>query len=90
MHKYLNSSAQLLMLVLAICFTPVALASTSKIQWELYLIAISVISVAGAWWLTSRKNYESASIKFLAASVYFWIFTFLQTIIWALIYELTG
>ncbi|WP_338294372.1 hypothetical protein [Planctobacterium marinum] len=90
MQKHLNSLAKPLFLALISCFSPVALASSNKIQWELYLIAISVISIAGAWWITSKKSYESPSIKFLVASVYFWIFTFFQTIVWALIYELTG
>ena len=62
-------------------------ASNRDIQWELFLIGITVISTLGAIWLSGRKkNYETRAMRVLAAGVYFWVLTFLQFIVLALIY----
>ena len=64
-----------------------AFAANRDIQWELFLLGITVISMLGAIWITGRnKDYETRAMRVLAAGVYFWAFTFLQFIVLALIY----
>lgn len=75
----IRKKTNLVLLVLTWCVSPVALASNHQIHWEYYLLGITIVAILGAWWITNKKDYEAKTIKFLAASVYFWAFIFLQT-----------
>lgn len=78
-----------LILLICVFLSPLAWASSNKLQWELYLLGITVISAIGAFWLTKRKeNLETRLVKILVAGVYFWVITFLQLIVLALLYSL--
>jgi hypothetical protein len=79
----------LVIFTMLVLFSPFAEAANGKIQWQLYMVAITVISVVGAMVVANRKkDYEAKMIKFFAISVYFWVFTFAQLGILALIYSL--
>ncbi len=67
-------------------FSPLAFASNQKLNWELSLIVITAVSAIGAVWMVKRKDYEARLVKILVAGVYFWIFTFIQLAIFAVVY----
>lgn len=76
-----------LIITLLLAYSPMALASSNKIQWHLYLIGIAVISSLIAFVITKRKeNLENTGIKILVWGVYFWIVTFLQLMLLSLLY----
>ena len=64
-----------------------ALASAQKIPWAGFLTAITIISVVISWWLLRNKSYETNGIKFLVAGVYFWVITFAQLIVLAMVWQ---
>lgn len=74
---------------LSLIFSPIAFATSGKLQWEMYLLVVTAISAVGAFWATKRKKYDQPfGVKVLIAGVYFWILCFLQLGILALLYSL--
>ncbi|XOV79538.1 MAG: hypothetical protein ACFHVJ_00940 [Aestuariibacter sp.] len=73
--------------ILALSFSPFAAAANEKIQWQLYMVIITVISAVGAYVVANRKkDYEARAVKILAIGVYFWVFTFAQLGLLSLLY----
>lgn len=66
--------------------SPVALAAETT-QWKTYLFIVMGISlVAGSILSVRNPKAESRMAKLLLTGLYFWVFTFAQLIILALIY----
>lgn len=70
-------------------FCPLAYASQGKIQWQYYLLAVTIVSVIVAYVLTARKkNIENTGIRIMLGGVYFWVATFAQLTVLLLIYAI--
>ncbi len=68
----------------------IAHASSGEIPWQAYLIVGATISLVGAFILSKRnENVEGAVVKVLLAGLYFWIITFAQLTLFAIIYQLS-
>lgn len=76
-----------LVFVIALMISPLAYAASGKIQWEMYLIVVTIISMAGAVWITRRKQYEETVVKVLVTGVYFWVLAFAQLGVLAGVYS---
>ena len=64
-------------------------ASSDKIQWQWYLIGITVISsLCSLVVIKRKKSIETFGIKVLIWGTYFWVFTFAQLTLLAILYYL--
>ena len=73
-----------------ITFSPWAHAA-EVLPWKTFLFVVMVISlVAGTIMSIRNKQADNHVSKVILAGVYFWVFTFAQLIILALIYHFTN
>ncbi|MEM0912736.1 MAG: hypothetical protein AAGJ37_17305 [Pseudomonadota bacterium] len=64
-------------------------ASSDKLQWQWYLIGIAVISSLASYVIIKqKKSIETFGIKVLIWGTYFWVFTFAQLTLLAILYYL--
>jgi len=67
--------------------SPVVLAASEKTPWTAYFLIGMTISIVVASILSSRhKNAESAAIKVMLGGLYFWVVTFIQLTVFAVIH----
>lgn len=78
----------ILAIVLALFSTPVWAAQ--MVAWKSYLAVIMLIALVAATIISVRnKKAEGRLAKILLAGLYFWVITFAELIILALIYHFT-
>lgn len=76
------------LLSVTLLFSPFALAANLKFQWPVYLAVITTLSVLGAYVAVNRKQtFETKAMKFLTAGIYFWVITFIQFGVLAIVYS---
>ena len=69
--------------------SPYALGAAQQTPWLTYLLVVMAISLIIASVLSKRnEKAEGRMAKLLLAGLYFWVFTFAQLIVLALIYYL--
>lgn len=81
---------KLIIVILMLIVSPVAHAA-EMVSWKSYLISVMGIALVGATILSLRnKKAEGRAAKILLAGLYFWVITFSELIILALIYQLNN
>ncbi len=61
------------------------------VPWKGYLAAVMMIAlIAGTWLSIKNKKAEGRMAKIIMAGVYFWLFTFAQLIILAMVYHFSS
>lgn len=84
-NKIMNK--QILSLIVIGLFSTPVFAAVDIVPWKTYLFSVMAIAVIIAVF-TSWRNPKTESFmgRFLLAGVYFWVLTFAQLIVLALIY----
>lgn len=60
------------------------------VSWKSYLTVVMIIALIGGTILSLRnKKAESRAAKIILAGLYFWVITFAELIVLALIYQFT-
>ena len=73
-----------------LAMSPLVHAASDTTPWKTYLFIVMGISLVAASTLSLRnKKAESRMAKLLLTGLYFWVFTFAQLTILALIYYFT-
>ena len=71
--------------------SPLVFASTDKIPWTVYLFSIVAISLVVAFILSKgNKTAEGLAVKIFLGGLYFWLITFVQLTVLAVIYHFIG
>jgi len=81
---------KILLVILLLLFSPWAHAA-ELVAWKSYLaVVMGIALIAGTILSLRNKKAESRASKILLAGLYFWVITFAQLIILALIYHFTN
>jgi len=81
---------KIILTILLLLISPWAQAA-EMIAWKSYLaVVMGIALVAGTILSLRNKKAESRASKILLAGLYFWVITFAQLIILALIYHFTS
>ena len=68
-------------------FSPQLLASDGVLPWKTYLFVVMTVSLVIASFMSLRnKKVESRMARLLLTGLYFWVITFAQLTVLALIY----
>lgn len=78
-----------LTLAILLTITTFSAQAATKVPWEWTMVIVGVISAVIATIITRRnKKADTLGLKVLLGGLYFWVITFAQTIILALVYQL--
>ncbi len=65
--------------------------AADMVSWKSYLFVVMAIAMAAGIYLSARnEKAEGRAAKIILAGVYFWIITFAQLIVLAVIYHFTS
>ena len=77
-----------LTLATILIITTFSVQAATKVPWEWTMVIVGVISAVIATIITRRnKKADTLGLKILLGGLYFWVITFAQTIILALVYQ---
>lgn len=63
--------------------------AATKVPWEWTLVVVALISAIVATIITRRNSKANTlGLKILLGGLYFWVITFAQTIVLALVYQI--
>jgi len=75
-------------LAILLTITTVSVQAATKVPWEWTMVIVGVISAVIATIITRRnEKADTIGLKILLGGLYFWVITFAQTIVLALIYQ---
>ena len=75
-------------LAILLTITTVSVQAATKVPWEWTMVIVGVISAVIATIITRRnEKADTLGLKILLGGLYFWVITFAQTIVLALIYQ---
>jgi len=75
-------------LAILLTITTVSVQAATKVPWEWTMVIVGIISAVIATIITRRnEKADTLGLKILLGGLYFWVITFAQTIVLALIYQ---
>ena len=77
-----------LILALTLIMSTLSTQAATKVPWEWTMLIVGVISAVCATVITRRNDKaDTLGLKILLGGLYFWVITFAQTIVLALVYQ---
>ena len=75
-------------LLIIILLSTLKVEAATKVPWEWTLVVVALISAIVATIITRRNSKANTlGLKILLGGLYFWVITFAQTIVLALVYQ---